>query len=65
MMNGKNRLAQMSSVGENCRNMDAYSNEYLEQVMKLIVRNSLNVAKVSMMTMGGKTPPAKTRLLVD
>ena len=32
MMNGKNRLAQMSNVGEDCRNMDAYSNEYLEQV---------------------------------
>jgi hypothetical protein len=45
--------------------MDVYSNEYLESVQKLIVRNSLNVAKISMMTMGGKSPPKKTRLLVD
>jgi len=65
MMSPKSRLAQMSSVSEDIRNTEVYSNEYLESFMKLIVRNSMNVAKISMMTMGGKTPPPKTRLLVD
>jgi len=65
MMSAKSRLAQMSSVPEDIRNTEVYSNEYLESVMKLIVRNSMNVAKISMMTMGGKTPPPKTRIFVD
>ena len=53
-MQGKFLLAQIASLPEAVRNAQCYSNEYLSSLQKLVIRNSLNVAKISMMTMGGK-----------
>ena len=57
LMEGKATLARMAEVPVELRNGEHYSKEYLEKLMKLIVRNSLNIAKVQMMTIGGKQLP--------
>jgi hypothetical protein len=64
-MEGKATLVNMAETPIELRNGEHYPKEYLEKLQKLIVRNSLNIAKVQMMTMGGKPLPEKLRLVVD
>jgi hypothetical protein len=61
----KDTIGKMLALPENMRNTMVYTDEYLSNLQKLTVRNSLNVVKIMMMTAGGKTLDPKMRILPD